>query len=202
MIPTAARSHSPLRPQPRNDDTASTWPVLMGLALLLSSSSALAMPTGAMPVPGPRRKPPVLGSSSQSRGLQLNDVYLAPAGQAAAEGSVTDDVLVSVTIDAGPADRLLSVTVAGHGARPIDRTGRQAGSGLPVSAWAPISAQPGSGRPHVRVTLAPAQARTGSLVPVTFQFAIRGAVTTSAPVWPAANWPNAAQAGAGATSRA
>jgi hypothetical protein len=138
--------------------------------------------------------PPVLGSSAQSRGLHLNDVYLAPARQAAAERTVTDDVLAAIAVDAGPADRLLSVTVAGHRAELLDRAGRQARSGLPVSARAPIGAQPGRGRSHMLVTLPAAQARTGSLLPVTFQFAVRGAVTTSAPVWPSTNWPDAAPA--------
>lgn len=144
--------------------------------------------------------PPVLGFSTQSAGLHVNDVYLTPERRASARGSVTADVLASMAIDSGPSDRLLSVRVAGHRAELIDVDGRQAGSGLPVSAWAPLSAQPGAHRAHVRISLPAADVRPGSLVQVILQFAVRGAVTTTAPVWPSANGPSVVNPPAGASA--
>lgn len=179
----------------QNNDTASGRPVLVAAALavvvLLSIGHAYWSNASTWTAP---ESPPVLGFSTVSGGLHLNDVYLAPAHHAPAAHTVTEDVLASIAIDAGPSDRLLSVRVAGHRAELINGSGRQAWSGLPVSGSTPLSAQPGSGRAHLLVTLPAAEARAGSLVSVTFQFAVRGTMTTSAPVWPSANWPNVALA--------
>lgn len=188
---------------PRNNDTASGRPVLVAAALavvvLLSIGHAYWSNASTWTA---AETPPVLGLSTVSQGLHLNDVYLASTRHAPAEHTVTDDVLASIAIDTGRSDRLLSVRVAGHQAELVDGTGRQARSGLPVSSSAPLSAEPEIDRAHVLVTLPAAEAHAGSLVPVTFQFAERGAMTMSVPVWPSANWPNDAPApgAAGTTS--
>lgn len=197
MSPTSA----PADANAGKDDATPTRPVAVAIALALVVIVGIghaywsnASTWDALEVP------PVLGFSAQSGGLRVDDVYLTPEHGPPAGSTVTADVLAAIGIAAGPSDRLLSVRVAGHRAELIDDAGRQAGSGLAVSACAPLSAMPGAHRAQVRIKLPAADVRSGSLVQVTFQFAVRGAVTTSAPVWPSANWPNAVRVPAGATA--
>ena len=177
----------------RKGDAATTRPVLVAIALAIAAVLGIghAYWSNASTWTAPE-VPAVLGSSTKSGGLHVNDVYLVPERRAQVGKMVTYDVLASIAIDPGPSDRLSFVRVDGHRAELIDGGGRQARSGLVVSSWAPLSTQPGAHRARVRINLPAADAPFGSLLSVTFEFAERGALTTSAPVWPSANWPNTA----------